>query len=113
MSGSMKSGSTPFDLGTGQTAAMTALQKELMEAYEQAGRSWLARVQSEVDLWSEMGKKLSATRSAPEAMQVYQECVTQRMRMAAEDGQKISEDCQKLTQKIARSLSNGWPGDRS
>ena len=36
------------------------------------------------------------------------------MRMAAEDGQKISEDCQKFTQKITKSLSNGgWKGQGS
>lgn len=115
MTGSMKSGSMPFlNLGAGQSEAMTTLQKELLDAYEQANRAWLARVKSEVDLWSQLGMKLMATRSAPEALQAYQECLTQRMRMAAEDGQKISEDCQKFTQKIAKSLSNGgWKGQSS
>ena len=112
MSGPAKPGVMPF-FKLGQDAAITNLQKELADAYEQANRAWLARVKTEVDLWSQLGTKLMATRSAPEALQVYQECLAQRMRMAAEDGQKLSEDCQKFTQKITRSLSNGWKGGSS
>jgi hypothetical protein len=36
-----------FELGKEQTEAMAALQKELLEAYEQASRAWLDRVKSE------------------------------------------------------------------
>jgi hypothetical protein len=38
------------------------MQKELLEAYEKASRVWLARVKSEVDLWSKLAPKLTATR---------------------------------------------------
>jgi hypothetical protein len=108
--GSSASGSTPFfELGKEQTAAMADLQKELLEAYEQTSSAWLARVKSEVDLWSELATKLTATRSPTEAMETYQKCVAQRMQMAAEDGQRLSEDCQKVMQKITRSLSDGVP----
>jgi Phasin protein len=101
---------TPFlKAGKEQTDAMLGVQKELLEAYEQASRAWLARVKSEMDLWSEVGAKLAAARSAPEAMSVYQECVGQRMQMAAEDGRRLFDECQKITQKITRSASNGWP----
>lgn len=104
------SGSTPFfELGREQTEAMTDLQKELLEAYEQTSRAWLERVKSEVDLWSELARKLAATRSAPEAMEAYQKCVAQRMQMAAEDGRQLSEDCQKVMNKITRSFANPWP----
>ena len=100
-----------FKLGKEQTEAMVNMQKELLDAYEQASRTWLARVKSEVDLWSELATKLSATRSVPEAMSAYQECAAQRMQMAAEDGQRLLADYQKITQQIARSLGNGWaPG---
>jgi len=108
--GSSASGSTPFfEFGKEQTEAMADLQKELLEAYEQTSNAWLARVKSEVELWSDLAKKLTATRSPPEAMEAYQKCVAQRMQMAAEDGQRMSEDCQKIMQKITRSLSNGVP----
>jgi|SRR6516162_5519363 hypothetical protein len=98
-----------FKLGKEQTEAMLSMHKEVLDAYEQASRAWLARVKSEIDLWSGLAAKLSATRSVPEAMSAYQECVAQRMQMAAEDGQRLLNDCQKITQQITRSLSNGWP----
>ena len=79
--------SMPFlNLGRDQTEAMLSMQKEFLDAYDQSSRAWLARVKSEGDLWSELAKKLSETRSAPEALAAYQQCVAQRMQMAAEDG---------------------------
>jgi hypothetical protein len=98
-----------FKMGKEQTDAMVGVQKELLDAYEQASRVWLARVQSEVDLWSNLANRLTATRSAPEALEAYQECVAKRMQMAADDGRRLFEECQNVTQKITRSLSNGWP----
>jgi hypothetical protein len=96
-----------FKVGKEQTDAMLGMQKDLLETYEQASRAWLARVKSEVELWSELATKLSATRSAPDAMQVLQQGVAQRMQMAAEDGKRLSEDCQKIMSKVGHSLSNG------
>ena len=96
-----------FKLGKEQSDAMLGMQKDLLETYEQASRAWLARVKSEVELWSELATKLSATRSAPDAMQVLQQGVAQRMQMAAEDGKRLSEDCQKIMSKVGHSLSNG------
>jgi hypothetical protein len=96
-------------LGREQTEATFKIQKEVLEAYEEASRAWLARVQSEVDLWSQLASKLAATRSVPEALGAYQESVAQRMQMAAEDGKRMSEDCRGIMNKIAGSLSQGWP----
>jgi hypothetical protein len=98
-----------FAKGQEQTEAMLGMQKELLDAYEQASRTWLARVRSEVDLWTELAAKLATTRSLPEALGTYQECVTQRMQMAVEDGRRMSEECQKLLQTFTRPLPNGWP----
>ena len=98
-----------LELGKARTEAMLDLQKELFEAYEQASRAWLARVRSEIDLWSELASKLSATRSAPEALEAYQKCAAQRMQMAADDGRRLLDECQNVTHRITRSLANGWP----
>ena len=98
-----------FKLGSERTEAVVNLQKELLDVYEQASRTWLARVKSETDLWSELATKLAATRSVPEAMAAYQECVAQRMQLAAEDGRRLFEESQKITHKITKTLSNGWP----
>jgi hypothetical protein len=58
-------------------SGMVNMQKELLDVYVQASGAWLARVKSEVDLWSELAAKLSATRSMPEALESYQKFVTQ------------------------------------
>ena len=97
------------NLGKEQTEAILSVQKELLDAYDQSTRAWLARVKTEVDLWSDLAKKLSATQSVPDVVGAYQQCVAQRMQMAAEDGRRLYDDCQKITQTITRSLSNGWP----
>ena len=78
-----------------------------MEAYEEAGRAWSERMRTELELWTELGKNLTSTHSVPEAVQIYQQSLTRRMQMAAEDGQKFAADCQKLAQKIARTMSPG------
>jgi hypothetical protein len=98
-----------FQVGKEQTEAMVNLQKELLGAYEQASRSWLARMKSEVDLWSALAAKLSATHSLPEAVAAYQECVAQRVQMAAEDGQRLFEEYQALVNKMTRPFSDGKP----
>jgi hypothetical protein len=106
-----KSATPPFLMNWGQerTDAAMALQKALLESYEQASRAWLARVQSEVSLWSDLANKLSATRSVPEALEAYSKCVSQRMQMAADDGRRLADESQETAQKIGKSLGNGWP----
>ena len=95
--------------GAMQKDAAVALQKELLEAYEQASRAWLARVQSEIALWSELATELSSTRSVPEAYEAYAKSVSWRMQMTADDGKRMFDNCQEITQKITKTLADGWP----
>jgi hypothetical protein len=88
--------------GSERTEAMINMQKELLEAYEQASRTWLARVKSEADLWSELATKLAATRSVPDALGAYQECVTQRMQLAAEDDVACSRSARRSRTRSPR-----------
>lgn len=76
--------SSIFRLGKERTEAMLGMQKELLETYDQASRAWLARVKSEADLWSDLATKLAGTRSFPDAMQSYQQCVSQRMKIVSD-----------------------------
>jgi uncharacterized membrane-anchored protein len=89
--------------------AMVALQKELLESYDKASAAWLARVKSEVELWSDLAAKLAANTSVHGALEAYTTSVAQRMRLVAEDGHKLFDTCQEITQKIAHSLRNGQP----
>lgn len=99
--------------GQERTEAALGLQKELLAAYDEASRAWLARIQSEVALWSDLTTKLTATRTVPEALETYSKCVSQRMKMAADDGRLLADEAQKITQKITKSLGNGWPAASS
>src|SRR4249920_2368469 len=76
----------------------SAIQKELLEDWQQASRHWLDRMQSEMALWGELGSKLATTRSATEAFDAYAKCVAQQMKMTAEDGQRMLKELQYVTQ---------------
>src|SRR5262249_21969371 len=92
-----------------QTAAALNLQKAILESYEHASRTWIDRMQAEFSLWSDLASKLSRTTSVPEALEAQTKCMSQRMQMAADDGRKLVDEAQQITQKIAQSLSNGRP----
>jgi hypothetical protein len=96
-----------FQLGKRQTDAVLNLQKELLDTYEEASRAWLSRVKSEVELWSNLASKLTATHSVPEGLETYRDCVSQRVQMAAEDGRRLFDDGQKIIGVITRSLNGG------
>jgi len=96
--------------GRDRTEATLGIQKELLETYEQASRAWVARVQSEVELWSDLATKLAATQSVPDALGAYQETVARRLQMATDDGRRMATECQEIMDKITRSLTKGWPG---
>jgi hypothetical protein len=95
--------------GQAQTEAMLTVQKELLDAYEEISRAWLARVKSESEFWSELAAKVSGARSVPDALGAYQQCVAQRLQMAADDGRQVLDDSQKIMNTVARSLSHNWP----
>ena len=88
------------------------VQKELMSAYEEASRAWVARVKSEVEMWSELAAKLSATRSIPEGMETYAHCVSKRMQMPADGGRRLFEEAQKIMGTVTRSAPPTWFGQR-
>jgi len=96
--------------GTGQMPieAGIALQKELLDAYEKAGCAWLARVKTEVELWTELVAKLGSVHSASEAVEAYTKGMAQQMQMTAEGGQRLlDDDYQEITQRITKAVTNG------
>ena len=98
-----------FQIGQERADAAIALHKELLDAYEKTSRAWLARVQSEAALWTEMATKLAGTRSVSEAVDTYAKCVSEQMKIAAADAQRVVEDCQKVTEKVTKTLGSAWP----
>jgi hypothetical protein len=81
-----------------------AIQKGLLEDWEQASHYWLNRMESEVALWGELLSKLATAQSGTEAFDVYAKCVAQQMKMTVEDGQRLFNDFQYVTLKLTQSL---------
>ena len=94
-----------FQFGKGGTDAMLNVQKELLAAYENAGRSWLKRMESELELWNDFAAKLKASHTLPEGMKAYGDCIAQRMQLMAEDGRHLFDDAQKLATTITGSFN--------
>jgi hypothetical protein len=90
--------------------ATIAAQNELLDKLKEMNDAWLARVQSEAELGSELTNKLLAARSLPDAAAAWQEWATRRMNLLAEDGRRIVADGQKVVEASARLWSNGWSG---
>jgi hypothetical protein len=80
---------------------------------EQANKDWLARVEKERVLASELATKLSAAGSLPDVAKEYQRWMTQRWELMAEDGRKFFGDSLKLMNSTARLWSNGWSNGKS
>jgi len=68
------------------------------------------RVQSEISLWSDLATELGSAKSIPGAFETYAKCMSQRVQMAADDGRRLAEEAQQVTQKLTQSLGNGRPG---
>lgn len=103
-----KLGTLPiFQLGAHQTEAMLSLHKEMLAVCQEVSREWAERMQSEVALWSDLAAKLSASKSMPDGVDAYRDTVAQRMKLAAEDGQRLFEESQKIIGVMTRSFSAG------
>jgi len=94
-----------FQFAKERADAMLKIQKELLDEYEKASHAWLARVKSEVDLWSDLATKVAASHSIPEGLETYRSCVSQRVQMAVEDGQRLFDETQKMIATITKSFN--------
>ena len=96
--------------GGKQAETSMEMQKEVGGPFEQANRDWLARLEKERDLASELASKLSAAKSLPDVAKEYQEWMTQRMEMMAEDSHKFFADSQKfMNSAVGLMTKGGWP----
>jgi hypothetical protein len=96
-----------LQFGKERTEAMIHLQQDLLGVYQEAGKAWVDRVQSEVQFWSDLAGKLAVSRSIPQGMETCSESIAHRLEMAAEDGRRLFEDGQKMIARVSASLTNG------
>jgi len=95
-------------MGKKQIDEFIKMQTELLDKLLETNRQWFDRMQLEANVASELGSKLTASRSIPDAMTAWQEWATRRFEMMAEDRKHLLTDCQIFTETGARLLSKGW-----
>jgi hypothetical protein len=96
-----------LEFGKMQTDAMLCAQRELLDAYAEAGRAWTARAKAEVEFWSELATQLAACQTIVEGATTYNRCAAQRLQMIAEDGRQLFEAGQKIIAAMTRPRSFG------
>ncbi len=95
--------------GTKRVEEYLNAQAGLVKMFEGMNREWADRVQSEANLASEFAAKLMAARSMPDALAAYQEWISQRLELMAEDSKHVLANTQKLMEAGGRWASTGWP----
>jgi hypothetical protein len=96
--------------GKEQSEALSDMQKEFSKLLEQANADWMARVELERDLASDLTAKLSSAKSLPDAAKAYQEWMARRMETMSKDSQKFFADSQKFVSSMNRFLTSGGKG---
>jgi|SRR6516162_6306531 hypothetical protein len=84
-------------------------QKDIFEMWAKMNQHWMERAATEAKSITDFGNKLRSTRSLPEAVEAYQEWMSERAKTFAEDSQHFMVDCQKFFDGVTRSLPKGWP----
>ena len=98
-----------FQAGKERADALLTMQKELFDAYQAVCLNWQLRAKSEIDVWSELAKKLTEARSVPESLQAYRRCLSLRLQLASEDGQHLLDDAQKIVGVMTRQYAPRKP----
>jgi Phasin protein len=99
-----------LQFGKERTEALLRLQKELLNEYEEIAHDWVARVKSEVELWSGLAAKVTASHSIPEGLEAYRDFASQRIQMAIEDGKRLFNEGQKAISVVTKSLNGKTSG---
>ena len=79
-------------------------QKQVLDTFEQFNRQQLARAKQETELASEFAGKITSARSVPDVINAYQNWISKRMALCAEDGRKLLEASQKILNTTMKPL---------
>jgi hypothetical protein len=94
------------ETGKQRAEAVFKLQAEFSKYLQEANKAWVARVQSEASLASQLASELAAARSIPETTTAWQHWTTRRIELFAEDSRRLLADAEKLMATGGRMLGN-------
>jgi hypothetical protein len=80
-------------------------QTVMMQGFQTVSRRWLERCQTEAQLLSELGAKLSASRSFADTAAAYQEFTQRHWEMANEDLKQVIADAEAFSRSGAAMFS--------
>jgi hypothetical protein len=83
-----------------------ALQKQLLDA----NHEWLAFLNEEAELASNLSKKMTTAKSIPDATAAYQELISQQMELMTQQAKIIFENTQEFTKTCMHVASGGEAG---
>jgi hypothetical protein len=89
-------------LGKMRLQALFDAQSKLVDTLPALSRDWMSCAQAERELSSELMTKLSAARTLPESARAYQEWLSRRIDMFADETRMLLADTQKLVDVGAR-----------
>lgn len=95
-----------LQIGAKRFDSLMEMHKELLDTFERVQRDRLTRAMEETKLASEFAAKVTSARSIPQIMAIYQEWIAKCAEMFAEDGRKLLDDSQKLTNAALSLLSS-------
>lgn len=99
----------PAAMAAEQVNTMAETQREFFGAVTKMNQRWLERANAEAKLATDLGGKLAAARTVPDAVEAYQQWMTDRSRILADDSRQFVADCQTLMQEASRLIPKGWP----
>lgn len=94
-------------IGRKNLETLATIQREFLDALNKAHRTWLTYLKAEAALTSDFTKKITTTRSIPDAAAAYQEWVTQQMDLLSKQAREILEETQDFTKACTRIGGNG------
>lgn len=100
-------------IGKRNLETLAAVQQEFLAAVNRANGTWVAYLNEEAALNSDFSKKVTSTRSIPDAAAAYQEWITQQINLLSKHAQKVLEETQDLTKSYTQAIGNGGAGGSS
>jgi hypothetical protein len=96
--------------GAKNVEAVANAQRQMFGDLGVFGQEWFDRIAVEANLTTELAEKLVTARSAPDAAAAWQQWITQRALLLAEDNQRLIAESRKLADDVAGFMSAGWLG---
>ena len=99
-----------LDITRQNIETLAAIQKQLLDVLNKANHETAAFLNEEVELTSNLSKKVTAAGSIPDATAAYQEWISRQMELITQQAKIIFENTQEFTKTCMHVASGGEAG---